>query len=418
MVTRSTPDAFAPPGDLMRTDEAVAALLAAISPVSACETVGLLESDGRVLAADVVARRTAPPLDNSAVDGYAVRTADLAAPEVRLPVGGRVAAGRVPDRPIRPGEAIRIFTGAPLPDGVDAVIPQELARPQDDAVWLPPIKPGANLRPAGEDFHAGTMVLAAGRRLSPQDCGHAAAAGHASLTVRRRPVVALFATGDEMREPGQPDEPGTIVNSNMYVLAGLVRRLGCEPRALGIVPDRPEALRAALAAAAESGADAILTTGGVSVGEEDHVKPVVESLGALHFWRIAIRPGRPLAFGRVGTVPFIGLPGNPVAAWVTFLMFARPALLHLAGAAPVPPQRFPVAAGFAFAKKPGRREWLRGTVRRGDDGRLVAERFPNEGSGIFTSVVASTGLIELPEGMGPVQPGDTVDYLPFSEVVG
>jgi molybdopterin molybdotransferase len=204
----------------------------------------------------------------------------------------------------------------------------------------------------------------------------------------------------------------------MYTLFGLVKRLGCEPVYLGILPDRPAELEAALAKAADSGADAIMTTGGVSMGEEDHVKGVVESLGALHFWRIAIKPGRPLAFGRVGNVPFVGLPGNPVAATVTFLMFARPLLLRLAGAIVRAPQRVPVAAAFSYKKRPGRREWLRGTLATDETGRLAANRFPNEGSGIFSSVVASTGLIELHEDMGPVQPGDTVQYLAFSELLG
>jgi molybdopterin molybdotransferase len=227
----------------------------------------------------------------------------------------------------------------------------------------------------------------------------------------------LFATGDEVREPGGPVEPGTIVNSNSYVLHGLLRRLGCEPVYLGIIKDREDLLRDALAKAADDGVDAIMTTGGVSVGEEDHVKAAVEALGSLHFWRIAIRPGRPLAFGRIGAVPFIGLPGNPVAAMVTFLMFARPMLERIAGCRAALIQRYPVAADFDFAKKAGRREWLRGHLAY-RDGQLVAGRFPNEGSGIFTSMVVSSGLIELTEEMGSVKPGDIVDYLPFSELLG
>lgn len=411
-------DAFAPTRDSLGTEEAIAAMLAAIRPVEGCETVGLFEADHRVLAVDVVARRSVPPLANSAVDGYAVRTADLGAEETRLPVAGRVAAGQSLGRAIRPGEAIRIFTGAPLPEGVDAVIPQEVARPEEQAVWLPRARPGTNCRPAGEDFAAGEVVLSAGKRLGPQDCAHAAAAGHAELTVHRRPVVALFATGDEIREPSAPDAAAFTINSNAYALHGLIARLGCEPRYLGIVPDREVTLREVLAHAAAGGADMLLTTGGVSVGEEDHVKPAVAALGALHFWRIAIRPGRPLAFGRVGDVPFLGLPGNPVASWVTFLIFARPMLLRLAGAEATRPRRYTLPAAFSFRKRPGRREWLRGSLAEETHGRLMVHRFPNEGSGIFSSVVSSSGLIELPEALVEVRPGDPVAFLPFAELLG
>jgi molybdopterin molybdotransferase len=406
--------AFAPTADILRADEAVAALVAAVAPVEGHEDVALFDADGRVLALDLVARRTVPPLDNAAMDGYAVRCVDLLGAETRLPVGGRIAAGSTLGRPVRAGEALRIFTGAPVPEGADAVIPQERATAEDGFVRLPPTAAGSNVRPAGENFRCGDMLLKAGKRLLPQDVAHAASAGHATLPVRRRPEIALFSTGDEVREPGFDSDPGTIINSNVYVLHGLVRRLGCVPRYLGIVPDRPDVLRAALAEAVGSGVDAILTTGGVSMGEEDHVKSVVESLGQLDFWRIAIRPGRPLAFGRVGAVPFIGLPGNPVAAMVTFLMFARSMLLRLAGAEVGPPERFPAIAGFSFKKRAGRREWLRGTVGRDSAGRLVAQRFPNEGSGVFSSVVASTGLIELHEDMRDVAAGDTVEYRPFS----
>lgn len=410
--------AFAPPRPMMPFAEALAALQAAVQPVAGVETIGLFDALGRVLAQDVIARCTVPPADNSAVDGYAVRTADLTAEDNRLPVGGRVAAGQVLGRPIRSGEAVRIFTGAPIPEGVDAVFLQEDVRVDGAFVHLPRIASGANIRPAAEDFAAGDVVLPAGKRLLPQDLGHAASAGHAALSVVRRPRVAFFATGDEVREPGDVARPGSIVNSNSFVLHGLLSRFGCEPRYLGIVPDRHDVLVQALAKAEADGADAIMTTGGVSMGEEDHVKAAVEELGALNFWRIAIRPGRPIAFGRVGQVPFIGLPGNPVAAMVTFLMFARPLLLRLAGAELRPVRSYPAIADFAFKKKPGRREWLRGRVDRGPDGRLMANRFPNEGSGIFTSMVVSSGLIELPEDAGNVAPGDVVDFLPFSELLG
>jgi molybdopterin molybdotransferase len=312
---------------------------------------------------------------------------------------------------------LRIFTGAPIPAGVDAVIPQENTRTEGESVWLPVVSKGSNVRPAGEDFLKGSVILPSGKVLLPQDVGHAASAGHPSLTVLRRPRVVLFATGDEVCEPGQDKGPESTVNSNMYTLFGLLQRLGCDPTYLGILPDNPETLTAALDKASKSGVDAILTTGGVSIGEEDHVKGAVEALGALHFWRIAIRPGKPLAFGRVGSVPFIGLPGNPVAASVTFMMFARPLFQKLAGATQRPPQRIPVTADFSYKKKQGRREWLRGTIGLDQSGCLRAQRFPHEGSGIFTSMVVSGGLIELDEEMGPIKSGDIVTYIPFTELL-
>ncbi|MDR3437059.1 gephyrin-like molybdotransferase Glp [Telmatospirillum sp.] len=411
-------DAFTPPKQMLPFAEATAALQAAVRPVEAVESVPLFEAVGRVLAGGLSALRTVPPADNSAVDGYAVRAIDLVAPEVRLPIGGRIAAGQVLGRSVRPGEALRIFTGAPIPDGADTAIPQENCRLDGDSVWLPQVERGANVRPAGEDFLSGDIILPAGKRLLPQDVGHAAAAGYAELSVRRRPRIAFFATGDEVREPGQPAEPGTIVNCNAFVLHGLLQRLGCEPLYMGIIRDREVLLRDALAKAAADGVDAIMTTGGVSMGEEDHVKAAVEALGALNFWRIAIRPGKPLAFGRVGSVPFIGLPGNPVSAMVTFLMLARPLLQTIAGVVSQAIEGYPVRADFSFDKKVGRREWLRGSLYRGADGGVWTRRFPNEGSGVFTSMVASSGLIELPEDLEGVAHGDTVSFLPFSELLG
>jgi molybdopterin molybdotransferase len=402
---------------MLSTEQAIAGMVAAVAPVAGLETVSLFDALGRVLAEDVVARRTVPADNNSAVDGYAVRAADLVAPDVRLPIGGRIAAGHPFHRPIAPGEALRIFTGAPIPSGADTVLPQEICIVDGDFVRLPLVPEGANFRPAGEDFHAGAVVLPAGRRLLPQDMAQAAAAGHAALSVRRRPRVALFATGDEVREPGAELGAGCVINSNSYFLHGLLRHLGCDPVYLGIIPDCGDAVRTALAAAVAAGADALLTSGGVSMGEEDHVKGAIEALGSLEFWRIAIRPGRPLAFGRIGDVPFLGLPGNPVAAFVTFLVFARPLLLQLAGALPQPLCPVPVAADFSYkAKKAGRREWLRGTVGL-EDGRLVAHRYPDQGSGIFSSVTDSDGLIDLATDLDGVSPGTVVDWLPFSQLL-
>ncbi|MFA7429127.1 MAG: gephyrin-like molybdotransferase Glp [Rhodospirillaceae bacterium] len=414
-------DAFAPGKDMLRTAEALERLTAAVSPVTGTEDVALMAALGRVLAVDVTAARAVPPHDNTAVDGYAVFHADLLADgDVTLPVTGRIAAGHVLDRPARRGEALRIFTGAPMPPGPDTILPQEVCTAHDDGtVTLPPVKQGANLRRMGEDIQPGDVILPAGRRLRPQDIGLAASIGVGGLTVRRAVRAAVFSTGDEVRDPvaGQDAGPGAIYDSNRFVLMGLLRGLGAEVVDLGIVPDEPDAVRAVLTRA-QAEADVVITSGGVSTGDTDHVKGAVEALGALNFWRIAIRPGRPLAFGHVGGVPFIGLPGNPVASMVTFLVFARPLLLRLMGAEDKAPLAVPVMADFAFKKRVGRREWVRGSLRRGEDGRLVLSRFPREGSGILTSMVASDGIAVLPEDLPAVEPGTILDFLPFSEVLG
>ncbi|MEI6984593.1 MAG: gephyrin-like molybdotransferase Glp [Rhodospirillaceae bacterium] len=416
-------DAFAPTSDMLTADQARDALVASVTPVTECEEVPLIKASGRVLAANLIAARSVPPHDNSAMDGYAVFACDLLAAgaagsggTIRLPVTGRIKAGQVLERPARRGEALRIFTGAPVPSGPDTIIPQEVCREENGHVTLPAISKGANFRHAGEDIATGAVVLRAGIRLQPQHIGLAASIGLDRLAVIRPLRVALLSTGSELREPGQTAGPGAIYDSNRYVLAGLLRRLGCTVGDFGIVPDHPEKLTTILIAAAAEH-DLVMASGGVSVGEEDHVKTAVSALGALHFWRIAIRPGRPLAFGRIGTVPFIGLPGNPVASMVTFLMFARPLLLTMAGATVRPPLAFPVLAGFDEIKRPGRREWMRATLRRNPDGSVTALRFPFEGSGILTSMTNSDGLIDLPESVERVVCGDIVNFLPFSELL-
>jgi molybdopterin molybdotransferase len=382
------------------------------------ETVPLARAAGRVLARDLVARMNLPPHANSAVDGYAFAHTDLCPEgETILPVGGRAAAGHPLGRRLRPGEAIRIFTGAPMPEGADTVMMQEDCRCDGDHVRLKPgSKRGANRRHAGEDVTEGTVALFAGRRLKPGDLGLAAALGHAALPVFRPLRVALLSTGDEIREPGMQLPPGAVYDANRFLLQALLAGLGCRVSDLGIAPDQAAGLVDRLAAAA-AGHDLIVTSGGVSAGEEDHVKPVVERLGSLHFWRLAIKPGRPVALGQVCGVPLIGLPGNPVAVFVTFAVIARPLILKLAGAAAPPPQTFPVAAAFAYRKKPGRREYLRARLERRDDA-LVAVKYPKDGAGILSSITQSDGLVILDEATGPLAAGSTVEFLPFSEVVG
>ncbi len=411
-------DCFAFGGDLLSISAALALLEAQVTPQVETETVPLREARGRILAAPLVAPRDVPPHDNSAVDGYAVFFDDLAAGEsTTLPVGGRAAAGHPLPRAARRGEAVRIFTGAPMPEGADTVLMQEDCSEADGLVRIPAgIKRGANRRRAGEDAKAGATVLAPGRRLRPQELGLAAALGFTGLPVYRPLRVAIFSTGDEVRDPGEDLPQGAIYDANRYVLHALLSGLGAAVTDVGILPDRAAAIRAALGAAA-GGHDLIVASGGMSTGEEDHVKAAVEALGRLHFWRLAIKPGRPVAMGQVGRVPFMGLPGNPVAVMVTFLMLARPLVLRLAGAVAAPPLRFRVTAGFDYKKRSNRCEYVRARLVRGAAGGWTAEKFPRDGAGILTSMIESDGLVEIGEGVSRVAAGSPVEFLPFSEVI-
>jgi len=410
-------DCFAFGGDLMPVSAALDQLRRRLAPVTAVETVPLTAALGRVLAEGVVAPFDVPPHDNSAVDGYAVFFDDLKeGAETVLPVTGRVAAGHLLGRPGVRGEAVRIFTGAPMPEGFDTVLMQEDCRVEGDTVAIPPgIKRGANRRNAGEDVRKGAVVLAPGRRLRPEDIGLAASLGRRELAVRRPLRAAVFSTGDEVREPGQPLPQGCIYDANRFALLAVLRQLGCEVTDLGILPDRLDAVRDALAKAAAAH-DVLITSGGMSTGEEDHVKAAVEALGSLHFWRLAIKPGRPVALGQVRGAAFVGLPGNPVAVMVTFLRVARPILLRLMGADEGEPKLFPVRAAFAYKKKAGRREYVRATLARGEDGALTAVKHPRDGAGILSSLVESDGLVELPEELTRLEPGTMVEFLPLSEV--
>ncbi|MFQ5783326.1 MAG: gephyrin-like molybdotransferase Glp [Alphaproteobacteria bacterium] len=410
-------DCFAHGGPLMTTAEALERIAALAVTVTEAETAPLRRASGRILAEDVVAPFDVPPHDNAAVDGYAVFFDDLDPDgETRLPVTGRIAAGHPLDRPMARGEALRVFTGAPMPKGPDTVMMQEDCRADgDEVVIMPGIRRGANRRDAGEDIAKGSVILERGRRLRPQDLGLAASVGRSALAVYRPLRVAVFSTGDEVREPGAALDEGAIYDANRYVLTALLEAQGAAVTDLGILPDDVETVRAALAGAARDH-DVLFTSGGVSVGEEDHVKAAVEALGRLHFWRLAIRPGRPLALGQVGATPFVGLPGNPVAAMVTFLRIARPLVLRLSGCREVTPHLFRVRADFDYKKKKNRREWLRARLVARADGSLAAEKFPRGGAGILSSLVAADGLIELPEEMTQLTSGTMVDFLPFSEV--
>ncbi len=418
-------DCFAFGGELMRTDEALRLLAERLDVVVPAETVPLRRALGRILAEDIASPRAVPPHDNAAVDGYAVRFSDLSPDaDTRLPVAARVAAGQTLGRPTVPGEAVRIFTGAPMPAGMDTVLMQEDCRTEEvpgngagaGFVVIPPgIKQGANRRFAGEDIKAGEAILHAGTRLRPQDVGLAASIGRTELPVYAPLRVALFSTGDEVRDAGEELPPGCIYDANRYSVAAALERLGCAVDDLGILPDRFEVIRDTLAGAAK-GHDLIMTSGGVSTGEEDHVRAAIEAQGRIHFWRLAIRPGRPLALGQVAGVPFVGLPGNPVAVLVTFMRFARPVILRLSGARDLEPRSYRVKAGFPVKKKEGRREWLRVMLERDEDGQPVLRKFPRDGAGILTSMVAADGLVELPEELTRLEAGTMVDFLPFSEI--
>ena len=396
---------------MLDLDEALRQLLALAEPPTGRETVATMDAAGRVLADDRVSTIDVPASDNAQMDGWAVRVADLAA-GVPLPVSQRIPAGTAPG-PLAAGTVARIFTGAPMPAGADAVVMQEQAAPDGDRVRIGAVPaPGEWIRRVGEDIRRGATVLAAGTRLTPQALGLAASVGLATLPVRPRLRVACFFTGDELVMPGEPLPPGAIYNSNRFVLGAQLRGLGCEVTDLGIVPDSLAATRAALREAAAS-ADLIVTSGGMSVGEEDHVRPALEAEGELRSWQIAIKPGKPLAWGRVrraagGHAHFVGLPGNPVSSFVTFLLLVRPFVQRLQGANDGAPRALPMRADFDWPRPDRRREFLR--VRVNDAGGL--DLFPNQGSAVMTSTVWADGLVDTPPST-PIRRGDTVRFLPY-----
>lgn len=413
---------------LKSLDQARAELLGHAHVLAGSETVSTFEADGRVLAEEIVSALQVPPQDNSSMDGYAVRCAEVR-PDAVLPVSQRIPAGAAGE-PLQPGTVARIFTGAPIPVGADAVVMQEDALPVPGLEGLGAVRlqstpvSGQWIRRAGEDVTRGAVVLARGTRLNPAALGLAASVGRAQLSVYRRPRVALFSTGDELVMPGQiaPEQmpPGAIYNSNRFFLRALLRRLGCEVTDCGIVPDRREATVAALSDAARQN-DLVLTSGGVSVGEEDHIKPAVEQLGELDLWQIAIKPGKPFAYGKLyrsaardpqGICHFAGLPGNPVSSFVTFMLLVRPFLLRLQGVDAVAPVAVQLPAHFDWPRADKRREFLR--VRRNASGGL--DLFPNQSSGVLTSAVWGDGVVDNPAGQ-TIARGDWVAFIAFEELM-
>jgi molybdopterin molybdotransferase len=457
-------DCFAFSGPLLPVAEAERLIAERVAPVSGRETVTLRQAAGRVLAENIVAPVDVPPFDNSAVDGYAVRADDLDGErESRLNIVDRVAAGQAASRALKAGEAIRIFTGAPMPAGADTVFMQEDCRlegGEGGAVVVPAgLKRGANRRLAGEDIRAGAVALPAGRRLAVQHVALAAALGLTELGVNRRVRVALFSTGDEIVEPGTLRSRAALYDSNRYLLAGLIGRFGAEVTDLGILSDDAKELARAIAAAAADH-DLVLTSGGVSTGEADHVRSAIENIGRIVFWRVAIKPGRPVAMGvipgphpnpppragertlknpppqsgertlknppplagegRVGAdgAAFVGLPGNPVAVFVTFVRVVRPLLLRLAGALPEPLIAMPARAAFSYRKRKGRREYVRVALRKAPDGAIEAVKHAQDGAGVLTSLTETDGLAELSEDVTKVEPGSTVGFLSYASLLG
>ncbi|WP_087750977.1 molybdopterin molybdotransferase MoeA [Paraburkholderia caledonica] len=428
----STPTPRAP---MLATADALATLLSAASPVIGSEFIPTLEASGRVLAADVVSPLDVPPMNTSSMDGYAIHAADVTTHgNRRLPVSQRIPAGHAPE-PLKPGTAARIFTGATVPPGADAVVMQEQTEADGDEVTiLHSPRPGEWITAQGADIQSGSVILPAGTRLTPQALGLAASVGCAELEVRRRVRVAVFFTGDELTMPGEPLKPGAIYNSNRFTLRGLLEKLGCEVSDFGIVADRLDATRDLLRKAAHAH-DLILTCGGVSVGEEDHVKPAVEAEGRLAMWQIAMKPGKPLAFGAVrrgeakggasanhasdaehaaasAETFFIGLPGNPVSSFVTFLLFVRPFILRLAGVQAVAPRALSLRADFTQSKADRRNEFLRARINSAGG----LDLFPNQSSAVLTSTVWGDGLIDNPPNHA-ISAGETVRFIPFSELL-
>jgi molybdopterin molybdotransferase len=398
---------------MLSVEQAVAELLRHAHPLQASEQVGLPEAAGRVLARDLTAAVDVPGFDNSAMDGYALHGSDIeAARNEGLAVAQRIAAGQVGE-PLPEGAAARIFTGAPLPEGADTVAMQEHCRVRDGRLYLDrTLTAGANVRPRGNDLAAGSTILQAGTFLKAAHLGLAASVGVTGVEAVRRPRVAIFSTGNELVEPGQPLAPGQIYNSNRYQLTALLRMQGCTVVDMGTSADSFEATRRLLLAGAEQ-AELVITTGGVSVGEEDHVKAALESVGRLTLWRIRMKPGKPLAFGHIGETPFIGLPGNPVSVFVTFLLFVRPFLNALQARTSAAPHVYPVRAGFGYSTKE-RREYVRVRLREDPVHGPVADIYPRQGSDVLSSVAWADGLVEIADNT-TIRDGDRVRFLPFAE---
>jgi len=406
---------YNPNEKMLTTDEAIDFLLERSHATELTETINTLDAIDRVLAQSIISTLNVPPLDNSAMDGYVTRFSDLNSDaETTLVISQRIAAGYIGDE-LEKGTAARIFTGAPIPEGADTVIMQEQCQQLDHNVVISgKIREGQHIRRAGEDITQGSEVMSAGQKLRPQDLGLIASVGVAEILVYKKITVAIFSTGDELLTPGDPVEPGKIYNSNRYTLTGLLQKLGCEIIDLGCIQDDLDATVEAMKQAAEQ-ADLIMTTGGVSVGEEDYIKLAIDKLGSVEMWRVAMKPGKPVAFGKVNKTPFIGLPGNPVSVFVTFCLFARVVIRTMQGCNNVLPRKLQVIAGFDWARKGPRREFVRGQLVVNDQGQQQAFVYSTHSSGVLTSTTWADGLIEIPEN-ACFEKGATLNWLDFSEL--
>jgi molybdopterin molybdotransferase len=406
-----TQDCCSSPG-LIAVDEAIGRILGAGTAVEQTEVTDLGNTLGRVLAEDVISTINVPGYDNSAMDGYAVRSVECTEPGVSLTVSQRIPAGQIGIK-LEAGTAARIFTGAPVPEGADAVVMQEQCQQQGDVVTVnTAVKAGDNVRRAGEDIEKGSVILKAGTRIRPQEQGLMASIGQARVTVKRRLKVAIFFTGDELVEPGNELARGQIYNSNRYTLNGLLQSAGCEVTDFGIVPDTLDATLDVLKRAAAD-ADLVLTSGGVSVGEEDYVRIALEQLGELSMWRINMKPGKPVAFGKVDNALFMGLPGNPVSVFVTFIIFARPLIVKMQGAEKYLSNQLSIRSGFEW-KGMKRQEYLRVRVRQDESG-ACAEIYPHQGSGVLSSTSWADGLVVVEPGKA-INAGDVLQYIPFQDL--
>ena len=414
-------DCFSFKGKLLKTVDAKKILLQKISPTTRSETISIKKALGRVLAENITSKIDVPGYDNAAVDGYAVYFNDLKQnAKTLLPIAGIVTAGHPLRNKFKRGCAYRVLTGAPIAEkfkGPDTIIMQEDCKIVKNQVLIQPgHKKGSNYRLRGEDIKSGEKVLLKGSALRPQEIGLSASVGKRKLKVYKKVRVAIFSTGDEIQEPGKKLKFGSIYNSNRYSLISLTKQLQCEINDLGLLPDNYKRTLAALSNAAKK-FDFVITSGGVSVGDEDHVYRSIKKLGKIHFWRVAIKPGRPIALGNIKKAKIIGLPGNPVSVIVTFMIFAKPALLKFSGLRSFEPHLYKIQSGFDYKKKRGRREWLRVTLINGGDGKIRAQKYPQDGSGILSSMVNADGLVELSENIDHVKKGMLVDFLPFSEVL-
>ena len=409
---------------LMELSDALSMIKSRTINVCGVEDIAFGDALGRTLAEDIKSPLNVPPHNNSAMDGYAVFTGDLSATEpTRLPVTGRIAAGHPLERPATRGEALRIFTGAPLPDGPDApdaVVMQEKVTVGGDGdgdmvVFPPGIKPGDNCRKMGEDVKSGDIILRSGQLLRAQEIGLAAAVGQTTAKVYKRLRVGVFSTGDEITDASDGElKPGSIYDANRASVLALLKGLGCAVTDLGILPDNPEIIRAALKKAASNN-DLLLTSGGVSVGEEDHITNILKDTGSLHFWRLKVKPGKPIALGTIDGAAFVGLPGNPVSAMVTLMMVARPMILLMSGRVDVEVSRYMAKADFSLERAPGRLEWMRGNLKTGNDGTAMVSVFLSQGSGILSSMVASNGFVEISADTTSIKKGDMLNFIPFNE---